>query len=323
MTNNLYSTASSTRPTSPKSLPERLKERLDALHPSRNAAGRSLVVVLTFAAFAVFALTSRSDGNEANSFRIENASRLAGQTAAANQLPSPTFEVASETGTAQSNSDPANSDGDGADDTLMPKNEKPTLAILASRLGRSTTTTAAPTTAAPTTAAPTTAAPTTAAPTTATPTTVPTTEALETTVSSDVAEVPEATVVVEVEEAGAETTVTTVEETTTTAAPTTAAPTTAANDGWVDTGNGVSVPAILLKIRFCESRDDYQAANRHSSARGAYQFLTGSWSAYGHAKRYGVNQAHLASPIQQDEAALITWRADGTRPWNASKHCWG
>ena len=96
-----------------------------------------------------------------------------------------------------------------------------------------------------------------------------------------------------------------------------------APNGWVDAGHGVFVPPILLEIRFCESRGDYTAANPRSSARGAYQFLRGSWAAYGHAARYGVSTADQATPAQQDEAALITWQADGTRPWNASRHCWG
>ena len=109
-------------------------------------------------------------------------------------------------------------------------------------------------------------------------------------------------------------------ETTTTAAP---SPPPADANGWVDSGNGVMMPPVMLKIRYCESRDRYDAANPASSARGAYQFLTGSWAAYGHKDRYGVNQAHLASPAQQDEAAVITWQADGTRPWNASRSCWG
>ncbi|MEM8924466.1 MAG: transglycosylase family protein [Actinomycetota bacterium] len=105
-----------------------------------------------------------------------------------------------------------------------------------------------------------------------------------------------------------------------TAAPT---ETTAHPEGWVDAGHGIFLPPVMLQIRYCESRDNYQAANPNSSARGAYQFLTGSWAAYGHAERYGVNQAHLASNAQQDEAALLTWQRDGTRPWNASKSCWG
>lgn len=93
--------------------------------------------------------------------------------------------------------------------------------------------------------------------------------------------------------------------------------------GWVDGGNGVFLPPILLEIRFCESRDDYLAANSRSSARGGYQFLTGSWAWYGHAERYGVSSADQATPAQQDEAALLTWQQDGTRPWYASRHCWG
>lgn len=94
-------------------------------------------------------------------------------------------------------------------------------------------------------------------------------------------------------------------------------------EGWIDAGHGVFLPPILLAIRQCESENNYTAANPRSSARGAYQFLTGSWNWYGHAERYGVPAAHLATPAQQDEAALLTWQADGTRPWNASRHCWG
>lgn len=93
--------------------------------------------------------------------------------------------------------------------------------------------------------------------------------------------------------------------------------------GWVNAGYGVYVPPVLLAIRWCESRDNYTAANRYSSARGAYQFLRSSWAAYGHAARYGVASADLATPAQQDEAAVITWQRSGTRPWLASAHCWG
>jgi len=93
--------------------------------------------------------------------------------------------------------------------------------------------------------------------------------------------------------------------------------------GWVDAGHGVFVAPIMLDVRFCESTNNYGAANRWSSARGAYQFLTGSWEWYGHAERYSAGQAHLATPAQQDEAASLTYLADGTRPWNASRHCWG
>ncbi len=91
---------------------------------------------------------------------------------------------------------------------------------------------------------------------------------------------------------------------------------------WVDSGNGVLVPDLQLRIRFCESTNNYTAANGHSTARGAYQFLTGSWDYYGHAAITGVTQAHLATPAQQDEAALRTLQSEGTGPWTASRHCW-
>lgn len=204
-----------------------------------------------------------------------------------------------------------------------------------------TSTTQAPTTAAPTTAAPTTQAPTTVPPTTVVSSTEAPTTAAETTDSSETTDSEAAVSEAASSDVGAETTVsetltseaqtseTTVPEATAsettiseTTVPETTAPATSATDGWVDTGNGVMVPQVLIEIRWCESRGDYEAANPSSSARGGYQFLTGSWKAYGHKDRYGVSQAHLATPAQQDEAALITWERDGTRPWNASKSCW-
>ncbi len=160
-----------------------------------------------------------------------------------------------------------------------------------------TTTTEAETT---TTAKPT----TTQAPTTSEPTTTkaPTTKAPTTTARPTTTQAPA-----------------------TTAAPTTAQPATTNPhpSGWVNAGHNVYVPKVLIVIRCCESTGNYTAANAHSTARGAYQFLTGSWAYYGHKDRYGASQAHLASPAQQDEAALKTWERDGTRPWNASKACWG
>ncbi len=202
----------------------------------------------------------------------------------------------------------------------------------------STSSTAPPTTAATTTAPSTTAAPTTEAPASEAPATDGDTTAEAGTEAPDTDQATETGVDVDESEsdgtadsAESDSTSETVDGESVESAPaeeatttTTAPPTTvAADNGFVDAGHGVMVPPILLKIRFCESTDNYTAANPASSARGAYQFLTGSWAAYGHADRYGVSQAHLASPAQQDEAALITWQADGTRPWLASKHCWG
>ncbi|MCP3989883.1 MAG: hypothetical protein GY724_12465 [Actinomycetia bacterium] len=93
-------------------------------------------------------------------------------------------------------------------------------------------------------------------------------------------------------------------------------------DQWVDGGNGVALPDVLLRIRFCESTNDYGAAHINSSARGAYQFLTKSWIWYGHAERFGVPEANLATPAQQDEAALLTLNSQGAGPWAESRPCW-
>lgn len=118
---------------------------------------------------------------------------------------------------------------------------------------------------------------------------------------------------------GPTTTTTTAEQTTTTVW---VEPTLPPESEWIDGGNGVMLPDILLRIRFCESTNDYEAAHIVSSARGAYQFLSMSWEWYGHAERYGVAAANLAAPAQQDEAALLTLQQDGTRPWAASRGCW-
>lgn len=92
--------------------------------------------------------------------------------------------------------------------------------------------------------------------------------------------------------------------------------------GWVDLGHGVFGPEVLASIRWCESRDDYTAANPRSSARGAYQFLRSSWADHGHAATYGVTSADQASPAEQDEAAVTTWERWGTSPWAPSARCW-
>lgn len=99
-------------------------------------------------------------------------------------------------------------------------------------------------------------------------------------------------------------------------------PTIAPESEWVDSGNGVVVPDLLLRIRFCESTNNYSATNPRSTASGAYQFLDKSWDWYGHAARTGVSRAHLATRAQQDQAALSTLQAQGTAPWAASRSCW-
>jgi Transglycosylase-like domain len=93
--------------------------------------------------------------------------------------------------------------------------------------------------------------------------------------------------------------------------------------GYVDAGHGVWLPEVMISIRRCESHDNYTAVNASSGASGAYQFLNSSWAGYGFAAIYGVKSAKLATPAQQDEAALATYERSGTSPWKASRSCWG
>ncbi|MDH5289853.1 MAG: transglycosylase family protein [Acidimicrobiia bacterium] len=92
--------------------------------------------------------------------------------------------------------------------------------------------------------------------------------------------------------------------------------------GYVDAGNGVWIPSVMVSIRHCESHDNYKAVNPSSGAAGAYQFLASSWASYGFAAKYGVKSAKDATPAQQDEAALATYLRSGTNPWKASRSCW-
>ncbi len=169
---------------------------------------------------------------------------------------------------------------------------------------------APPVTEAPTTTAPATTPSTTRPPTTKKPTTTkpPTTEAPTTTVNPTDPTAP-------------------VDPTATTVAPdptaTTAPPAEAHPDGYVDAGNGVWIPSVMVAIRHCESHDNYKAVNSSSGAAGAYQFLASSWASYGFAAKYGVKSAKDATPAQQDEAALAAYLRSGTTPWKASKSCWG
>lgn len=78
------------------------------------------------------------------------------------------------------------------------------------------------------------------------------------------------------------------------------------------------LPPIMLRIRWCESRNNYTAENRRSTASGAWQFLDSSWARYA-----GYERAMYAPPEVQDQKALNVYNAVGTRPWNASRSCWG
>jgi len=324
MVGNSYSPSPSSR--AQEALEEagaRIKDRIAVLRNGRPPARKDAVRTALLLAMVVVAGTllfvipePDEDPVEAYALQANSDGTAEPDSPTTNQevgeRPSSTFEVSDASESRQVRSWLAAMSGSEAADELS--------AISFSR--RTTTTEAPATTEAPSTTAPS----TTAAPTTPPPTTAPSTEATESVDTTDEtapADTTDTTMPADGDTTDQNETTETTEAPTTTAAPTTAPPTTAAGNGYVDAGHGVFVPPILLQIRWCESTDNYTAANPYSSARGAYQFLTGSWAGYGHAARYGVSQAHLATPAQQDEAALLTWQRDGTRPWLASKHCWG
>ena len=78
------------------------------------------------------------------------------------------------------------------------------------------------------------------------------------------------------------------------------------------------VPAVLARIRGCESGGRYNAQNPRSTASGAYQFLDSTWNGFG-----GYRRAMNAPPGVQDAAALALFQRAGTSPWSASRSCWG
>lgn len=77
------------------------------------------------------------------------------------------------------------------------------------------------------------------------------------------------------------------------------------------------LPAILLRIRRCESHDDYRAHSALSTASGAFQVLDGTWNRYA-----GYRRAADAPRAVQDAQAFALYRDRGTQPWNASRGCW-
>ena len=81
---------------------------------------------------------------------------------------------------------------------------------------------------------------------------------------------------------------------------------------------GVS-PTLPLHIAFCESGYNQFSANKHSSARGVYQWLSKSWV------NQPASQHGAVSPFDADKnvSAAVWLIAHGKiSPWNASKKCW-
>lgn len=80
------------------------------------------------------------------------------------------------------------------------------------------------------------------------------------------------------------------------------------------------------RIQGCESGGgahrppNYRAKNPRSTASGAAQYLDSTWAGYG-----GYRRA-MDAPAEVQEERFQTDLANpkvGTRPWAASRHCWG
>ena len=80
-------------------------------------------------------------------------------------------------------------------------------------------------------------------------------------------------------------------------------------------------PAILYRIKQCESGGSYHAVNPSSGAAGAYQFMYTTWHALPESR--GYRNASDAPAWLQDRAARRLYAMYGTRPWAASRSCWG
>lgn len=80
----------------------------------------------------------------------------------------------------------------------------------------------------------------------------------------------------------------------------------------------------LSRIRKCESGGNDLARNPHSSAKGRYQFLDGTWAYYGK-KLWGQNWVtkDVLNGDHQQELAEYVAVNFGLKDWDASYGCWG
>lgn len=77
-------------------------------------------------------------------------------------------------------------------------------------------------------------------------------------------------------------------------------------------------PSLPLAIAECESGFRWDAANRTSSARGVFQYLSGTWRGTPEGRK-GTSVLDTEAHIRMAVAQIATI---GTGPWKASRHCW-
>lgn len=76
---------------------------------------------------------------------------------------------------------------------------------------------------------------------------------------------------------------------------------------------GQPTEAQWLRLRQCESGNNYSAVSPSGKYRGAYQFSQSTWESLG-----GTGDPAAASPAEQDKRARMLYAARGSKPW---PHC--
>lgn len=71
---------------------------------------------------------------------------------------------------------------------------------------------------------------------------------------------------------------------------------------------------LFVKIAFCESSLNPIAESTISSATGLFQILS---------VLHNIPKSTLLDPDENIRIAYDFYQRSGTKPWNASKHCWG
>ncbi len=80
---------------------------------------------------------------------------------------------------------------------------------------------------------------------------------------------------------------------------------------------------LAVAIATCESQLEPTAKNPHSTAKGVYQFLDGTWRYYGLKKWGTLDGRDVLNYADNVELGVWVIARFGTKDWNASKHCWG
>lgn len=77
---------------------------------------------------------------------------------------------------------------------------------------------------------------------------------------------------------------------------------------------------LATAIATCESQLKPWARNSHSTAKGIYQFIDGSWKGYS-AMKWG-EERDVLSAKNNIELGVWVLSIEGSGPWDASRDCW-